>query len=75
MQRKKIFNPNGNDSISARKIINGNVTNIFNLNNVQFTWANKIYRLMMENFWIPEKISLGNDKRHYTELTPQEKTA
>jgi len=75
MQRKKLFNPDGNDSLKARQIIRGNVTNLFNLNNVKYTWANRLYRLMMENFWIPEKISLGDDKRSYTELTSQEKTA
>jgi ribonucleoside-diphosphate reductase beta chain len=75
MQKKKLFNPEGNDSIGERKIIGGNATNLFNLNNVKYKWANKIYRLMMENFWIPEKISLGDDKRQYEDLTPQEKRA
>ncbi|MCK5633221.1 ribonucleotide-diphosphate reductase subunit beta [bacterium] len=75
MQRKKIFNPSGDDSVAARKMIGGNVTNIFNLNNVRYSWANRMYRLMMENFWIPEKISLADDKRHYTELTLNEKKA
>ena len=50
MERKKIFNPNGNDKIQERKVLLGNVTNIFNLNNVKYLWANKLYRVMMENF-------------------------
>ncbi len=37
--------------------------------------ANKLYRLMMENFWIPEKVSLFDDKRAYDELTPEEQKA
>lgn len=75
MQRKKLFNVNGNDEIINRRMIGGNVTNLFNLNNVKYQWANKVYRLMMENFWIPEKVSLFDDKRAYEELTASEKAA
>lgn len=75
MQRKKLFNIEGNDNISERKMIAGNVTNLFNLNNVKYQWANKLYRLMMENFWIPEKVSLFDDKRAYDELTAHEQNA
>lgn len=73
MESKKIFNIEGDDSIQNRKVIGGNVTNLFNLNNVKYNWANKLYRVMMENFWIPEKVSLTDDKRCYSELTPHEK--
>ena len=75
MKQKPIFNVHGNDDVAVRKIIGGNVTNLFNLNNVKYTWANKLYRVMMENFWIPEKVSLFDDKRSYTELTPAEQKA
>lgn len=75
MQRKKLFNIEGNDDVLQRKMIAGNVTNLFNLNNVKYQWANKLYRLMMENFWIPEKVSLYDDKRCYDELTPSEQNA
>ncbi len=75
MQRKKLFNIEGNDDVLQRKMIAGNVTNLFNLNNVKYQWANKLYRLMMENFWIPEKVSLFDDKRAYDELTPAEQNA
>lgn len=75
MKRKKLFNIDGDDSIINRRVINGNVTNLFNLNNVKYQWANKLYRVMMENFWIPEKVSLFDDKRAYTELTSAEQKA
>ena len=75
MQRKKLFNVSGNDDIANRRMVGGNVTNLFNLNNVKYQWANKLYRLMMENFWIPEKVSLFDDKRAYDELTPAEQKA
>ncbi len=75
MKAKKLFNPNGIDTISERKIIGGNTTNIFNLNNVKYSWANKLYRLMMENFWIPEKVDLTSDINDYKNLTVEEKKA
>lgn len=75
MEEKKLFNPNGNDSLKTRQIIGGNSTNLFNLNNVKYKWANKLYRLMMENFWIPEKIPLHDDSRYYTEMTEDERKA
>lgn len=52
---QKLFNVDGDDTLINRRMIKGNVTNLFNLNNVKYQWANKLYRLMMENFWIPER--------------------
>lgn len=75
MKRKQIFNPSGDDSIQARTILEGNVTNIFNLNNTKYLWAKQLYRVMMENFWIPEKISLADDTRQYSALTQSEQKA
>ncbi len=75
MDRKKLFNPLGNDSLSERKIIKGDSTNIFNLNNVKYQWANHLYRTMMGNFWIPEKIDLTQDKNDYKNLTDYEREA
>ncbi|NRA73515.1 MAG: ribonucleotide-diphosphate reductase subunit beta [Rickettsiales bacterium] len=74
-KRKKIFNPDGNDTVQERRVLAGNVTNIFNLNNAKYSWANRLYRVMMENFWIPEKIGLADDARQYSNLTTQEKKA
>ena len=75
MDRKKLFNPSGDDTLSARKIIKGNSTNLFNLNNVRFQWANHLYRTMMANFWIPEKVDLTKDKNDYENLTLPEREA
>ncbi|MEG0069871.1 ribonucleotide-diphosphate reductase subunit beta [Cetobacterium sp.] len=75
MDRKKLFNPSGSDSLSDRRIIKGDSTNIFNLNNVRYQWANLLYRNMMGNFWIPEKIDLTQDKNDYENLTDYEKEA
>ena len=75
MEQKLLFNPMGDDSIQNRTIIKGNPTNIFNLNDVKYTWANKLYRGMMANFWIPEKVDLTIDILDYKKLTKGEQTA
>ncbi|MGM0444627.1 MAG: ribonucleotide-diphosphate reductase subunit beta [Fibrobacterota bacterium] len=73
MQKKRLFNPAGTDTIDRRAIIDGDTTNIFNLNNVKYDWASKLYRAMMENFWIPEKVDLTSDVQDYRKLTEPER--
>ncbi|MDR3126470.1 MAG: ribonucleotide-diphosphate reductase subunit beta [Rickettsiales bacterium] len=75
MEKKRLFNVSGDDAPERRRMIGGNVTNLFNLNNVKYQWANKLYRAMMENFWIPEKVSLLDDKLSYPKLSPAETEA
>ena len=75
MEQKLLFNPDGDDTIQNRTIIKGNPTNLFNLNDVKYTWANKLYRGMMANFWIPEKVDLTMDALDYKKLTKGEQTA
>ncbi|MFN8673240.1 MAG: ribonucleotide-diphosphate reductase subunit beta [Candidatus Sericytochromatia bacterium] len=72
MQRKKIFNPDGDDSVINRRIIKGNTTNLFNLNETRYTWAKNLYRVMLANFWIPEKVDLSQDKIDYKNLEKSE---
>jgi ribonucleoside-diphosphate reductase beta chain len=72
LTQKTIFNENGDDSVINRNIINGNATGIFNLNSVKYQWATKLYKIMLNNFWIPEKISLVDDKVTIKELTKDE---
>ncbi|MGL1891899.1 MAG: ribonucleotide-diphosphate reductase subunit beta [Spirochaetaceae bacterium] len=73
IKEKKLFNPTGSDELKDRKIIGGNSTNLFNLNNTKYTWSNKLYRSMMENFWIPEKVDLTSDFQDYQKLTEPER--
>jgi ribonucleoside-diphosphate reductase beta chain len=75
MEPKRLFNPQGDDSLETRRIIGGNSTNIFNLNNVRYQWANRLYRNMMANFWIPEKTDLSSDLEPYKHLTIEERQA
>lgn len=74
-ERVLLFNPNGQDDLLHRRIILGNPTNVFNLNDVKYTWANSMYRTMMENFWIPEKVDLSQDRQTYKFLTHEERKA
>lgn len=75
LNTKSIFNELGDDSVSSREIINGNSTGILNLNSVKYQWAPKLYKIMVSNFWIPEKISLTDDKVTIKELTKDEMEA
>ena len=75
MKKKLLFNPQGSDAVETRRVINGDTTNIFNLNNVRYKWASRLYRAMMENFWIPEKVDLTADIQDYARLTAAEKRA
>lgn len=72
LTQKKIFDENGNDATTDRHIINGKATGILNLNSVKYQWATKLYKIMVNNFWIPEKISLVDDKVTIKELTKDE---
>ena len=70
LSQKKIFNASGTDDITDRQLIGGNPTGIANLNSVKYKWASSLYKIMLNNHWIPEKISLVEDKVTLAELTP-----
>lgn len=73
LSKKKLFNEAGDRDWGKRRIIGGNTTNLIELNNVKYDWATKMYRTMMNNFWIPEEIPLAQDARDYKSLTPEER--
>lgn len=75
VSKKILFNPNGNDLVNTRQIIKGNTTNLFNLNSVKYTWAKNMYRVMMSNFWVPEKVDMTQDSIDYERLSEHEKRA
>lgn len=61
-KKARLFNPEGNDDLTERKLIGGNSTNIIQLNNTKYKWATSLKKTMYANFWIPEKNSLQNDR-------------
>lgn len=72
MKKRKVFNAQGNDAPSERSLTNGNTTGIANLNSVKYPWAVKLSKIMLDNFWRPEKVSLVEDKTTIKELTSDE---
>ncbi|MDO5100769.1 MAG: ribonucleotide-diphosphate reductase subunit beta [Eubacteriales bacterium] len=73
MQKKKIFNELG--LRGTQSIIGGNTTNLREWNRIKYDWAQLLYRTMLNNFWIPEEISLGEDVKQFPYLTGGERNA
>jgi ribonucleoside-diphosphate reductase beta chain len=72
IKSKKIFDETGSDAVLDRSILNGNSTGIMNLNSIRFKWAPTLMKIMQNNFWLPEKVSLVEDRVSLKELTPDE---
>ncbi|SDY50931.1 ribonucleotide-diphosphate reductase subunit beta [Thermoactinomyces sp. DSM 45892] len=73
LERKKIFNEDGQRG--TQRLINGNTTNLREWNRIKYDWAHKLYRTMLNNFWIPEEIPLASDAKEFQELSPAERRA
>lgn len=73
MKKKKIFNENGDRGTQG--ILNGNTTNLREWNRIKYQWTNNLYRNMLNNFWIPEEISLFDDIKQFKKLTNGERNA
>lgn len=73
LEAKPLFNPDANISLSNRKLIGGETTNLMILSNNKYKWSYKMYEAMMANFWKPEEISLGQDAMQYEKLEHEEK--
>ncbi len=72
LKRTKLFNIGGDDTKENQHIFGGNPTGILNLNNVKYSWVSGFWRTMLNNHWIPEKVSLVDDKVTVKSLTPAE---
>lgn len=70
-----LFNENGDDNPEKQELINGSPTGISNLNENRYKWTNHMYRVMTGNFWVPEKVSMAEDKITIKELTHDEDEA
>lgn len=56
-------------------MIDGNTTNLNDFNNLKYPWTSDWYRQAMNNFWVPEEISLAQDLKDYPKLSVHEKSA
>lgn len=72
LKRVKLFNEFGGDSFPDQALFGGNPTGISNLNNVRYNWVNPLYRTMLANFWLPQKVSLIEDRVSVKTLTDDE---
>jgi ribonucleoside-diphosphate reductase beta chain len=73
MDKKKIFNEKGDRG--TQSIIKGNTTNLREWNRIKYDWARLLYRTMLNNFWIPEEISLNEDVKQFPYLSEGERSA
>ena len=75
LNRKGLFNENGDIELNKRRMINGNTTNLNDFNNIKYNWTSDWYRQAMNNFWIPEEINLTQDIKDYRKLDEYERLA
>ena len=73
MDKKIIFNEHGERGTES--MIGGNTTNLREWNRIKYDWATQMYRTMLNNFWIPEEISLNEDIKQFPFLTDSERRA
>lgn len=75
LKKISLFNVDGDDSKENQQIFGGNPTGILNLNNIKYSWVNGFWKTMLNNHWIPEKVSLVQDKVTIKDLTEEEDLA
>jgi ribonucleoside-diphosphate reductase beta chain len=75
MNRKKIYNPDSNESLNERMIFGGNPTGIFELNDIKYQWAYNLWEMMLNNTWFPKEIDMTRDVSDYKQITQMEKDA
>jgi ribonucleoside-diphosphate reductase beta chain len=75
MKRKEIYNPESQENVNDRKIFGGNPTGIFELNNIKYQWAYKLWEMMLNNTWFPKEVDMTRDVNDYKLLTAHEKIA
>lgn len=73
VEKKRIFNEKG--LRGTQSMIGGDTTNLREWNRIKYDWANNMYRGMLNNFWIPEEISLQEDVKQFMNLTDGERRA
>lgn len=68
MQKPRIFNFDGDDSLETRTVINGNSTNLIRLSNIKYKWTNKYYDTMDSQFWTPKVVDMTGEDLKYRKL-------
>ncbi len=74
MNRKHIYNPDSNESLSDRRIFGGNPHGILNFTQAKYQWALKLWDMMEANTWFPKEVDTTKDVIDYNRnLTDAEK--
>lgn len=73
--RTPLFNLNGSDLPEDQQLVNGNPTGISNLNVNKYKWTTPLYRTMLANHWIPEKVDMTGDKKTLAQCSEAEQNA
>lgn len=73
--KKKLFNPEGDDTVFSRKLTGGSTTNLIQLNSIRYKWAATLQDRMISNFWIPQKVDITQDINDYKLLTEEERSS
>lgn len=74
MQRKRIYNPSSNETLSERFVYNGNPHGILNFTKAKYTWALQLWDIMEANTWFPKEVDTTKDVMDYkVNLTAAEK--
>ena len=75
LTKKTIYNPDSKETSRDRKIIGGNPTGIFELNDIKFQWAYNLWEVMLNNTWFPKEVNMTVDNKDYKDLSVAEKSA
>lgn len=74
IDKKKIYNPESNETLGNRKVFGGNPHGILNFTKAKYQWALKLWDLMEANTWFPKEVDTTDDVRDYNfNLTGAEK--
>lgn len=74
MDRKRIYNPTSNETLTQRRVFDGNPHGILNFTKAKYEWALKLWDLMEANTWFPREVDTTKDALDYKmNLTAAEK--
>lgn len=71
MVKKKLWNPDGDEALEET-LVGGNPTGMLNFNASRYSWADKIFKQMLDNTWFPEEVDTSGEKKSYQLLDKQQ---
>lgn len=71
VSKKVLWNPEGDEALEET-LIQGNPTGMLNFNASRYSWADKLFKQMLDNTWFPEEVDTSNEKRAYASLSKEQ---